>query len=406
MAKVFLKRGRANPLWHGHPWVYSGAIAREEGAFEAGDVVEVCDVDGRRIGAGFINPRSQIRVRLLTRKDEDTGRAFLLRRLDEARRLRTRLGLPGGPAGMQTTAFRLVNSEGDGLPGLVVDVYGDVVAVQFSALGMKRLEQHVYDALVELLSPRAVVEVAAGGFAQVEGFGSATRVVRGRLGAAPADGADEEEVIRAECWENGIALEVEPLHGQKTGMFLDQRENRRRVMELSRGARVLDVYTYAGGFALSALKGGAVHATCVDSSARAIERARHHADKNGLAPLEAIEADAFRYLEQVKPRSFDLVVIDPPKFARARKDLEAALKGYERLNALALNACAPDALLATCSCSQNVDEETFERVIGAAAIQAGRKVQLLDVASQGPDHPVPPAFPEGRYQKFVLCRVV
>jgi 23S rRNA (cytosine1962-C5)-methyltransferase len=400
MAKVFLKRGRANPLWHGHPWVYSGAIAREEGAIEAGDVVEVCDVDGRRIGLGFINPRSQIRVRLLTRKDEPIDGAFLLARLDEARRLRARIGLPSS----ETNAYRLVNSEGDGLPGLVIDVYGDVAAVQFSALGMKRLEQLVYDAVVELMKPRAVVEVSAGGFAQVEGFGSATRLVRGRLGAAVDDAS--EEPLRAACRENGIDLEVEPLHGQKTGMFLDQRENRARVMSLAKGARVLDVYTYAGGFSLAALKGGAAHATCVDSSARAIERARHHAELNRLGPLEAVEADAFRFLEQARPRSYDFVIVDPPKFARARKDLDAALKGYERLNALALNACAPDALLATCSCSQNVDQETFERVIGSAAIQAGRKVQLLDMASQGPDHPVPPAFPEGRYLKFALCRVV
>jgi len=199
---------------------------------------------------------------------------------------------------------------------------------------------------------------------------------------------------------------VEPLHGQKTGMFLDQRENRRRVGELSRGARVLDVYAYAGGFALSALKGGAASAVCVDASARALERIRAHAERNGLGPLEAHEADAFRFLEQQTPRSFDLVVLDPPKFARAKKDLEPALKGYERLNALALNACAPDALLATCSCSQNVDGETFERVIAGAAQQAGRRVQVLEVASQGADHPLPPAFPEGRYLKFVLCRVV
>ena len=390
MSKIFLKRGRANPLWHGHPWVYSGAIQREEGQAEAGDVVDVCDGDGRYIGRGIINPRSQIRVRMLTRKDEPIDAAFLLRRLTEARALRTRIGLPSE----KTTAYRLVNSEGDALPGLIVDIYGDVAAVQFTALGMKQRENDIYDALVKLLAPRAVVEVSAGGFAQVEGFGSATRTVRGA------------EIEKVECLENGIRLEVEPLHGQKTGMFLDQRENRRRLGELARGARVLDVYTYAGGFALNALAGGAVSAVCVDTSARAIERVQHHAAVNKLGPIEAVEADAFRFLEQAKPRSFDLVVIDPPKFARAKKDLDAALKGYERLNALALNACAPDALLATCSCSQNVDEETFERVIAGAAQQAGRRVQILEVASQGPDHPVPPAFPEGRYLKFVLCRVV
>ncbi len=169
---------------------------------------------------------------------------------------------------------------------------------------------------------------------------------------------------------------------------------------------MLDVYTYAGGFALAALRGGAASATCVDSSVRALERAQAHAALNQLGPLETVEADAFRYLETARPRSYDLVVIDPPKFARARKDLDAALKGYQRLNALALNACAENALLATSSCSQLVDEEAFERAIGAAAKDAGRRVQLLHTASQGPDHPVPPAFREGRYLKFLLCRVV
>ncbi len=390
MATLFIKRGRANPLWHGHPWVYSGAIEREEGAYQPGDVVEVRDAEGRYIGRGFVNPRSQIRVRMVTRRDEPVDAALIGRRLDEARAMRRRIGLPSD----ETDAFRLVNSEGDALPGLVVDVYRDVAAVQFSALGMKRLEQVVFDALAALDGIRSVVEVSAGGFAHVEGFASASRTVRG------------PEVNEVWCRENGIELAVEPLHGQKTGMFLDQRENRRRIGALSRGARVLDVYAYAGGFALAALKGGAAHAVCVDASARALERIRVHAEKNGLGPLEAHEADAFRFLEQTTPRSFDVVIVDPPKFARAKKDLEAALKGYERLNALAMNACAPDALLATCSCSQNVDEETFERVIAGAAQQAGRRVQVLEVASQGPDHPVPPAFPEGRYLKFVLCRVV
>jgi 23S rRNA (cytosine1962-C5)-methyltransferase len=184
-------------------------------------------------------------------------------------------------------------------------------------------------------------------------------------------------------------------------MFLDQRENRRR-----RGARVLDVYTYAGGFALAALRGGAAAATCVDSSARALERARAHAAANALGPLETVEADAFRYLETARPKSWDLVIVDPPKFARARKDLDAAMKGYHRLNVLALTACAEGALLGTCSCSQLVEPEAFERMLAAAAKDAGRRVQLLAMASQGADHPVPPAFPEGRYLKFALLRVL
>lgn len=392
MATVFLKRGRANPLWQGHPWVYSGAIAREEGDYQPGDVVDVADVEGRLIGRGFVNPRSQIRVRMVTQRDEAVDAALITRRVQEAIALRTRLGFPSE----ETNAYRLINSEGDALPGVIVDVYGEVCAVQFTALGMKKRELELYDAIAQLAKPKAIVEVSAGGFAQLEGFASATRTVRG----------NDADAQQARCRENGVELVVEPLHGQKTGMFLDQRENRRRLASLARGARVLDVYTYAGGFALAALKAGAREALCVDASGRALERVKQHAELNRLPAIETVEADAFRFLETVRPRSFDVVVLDPPKFARARKDLDAALKGYTRLNALGMNACADGALLATCSCSQLVDGETFERVIAGAAKDAGRRVQVLESASQGPDHPVPPAFPEGRYLKFVLCRVV
>lgn len=392
MATVFLKRGRANPLWQGHPWVYSGAVLREEGTYQAGDVVGVHDAEGRFIGRGFVNPRSQIRVRMMTNRDEAVDAQLIARRIQEAIDLRARLGLPSA----ETNAYRLVNSEGDALPGLIVDIYGDVAAVQFTALGLKRLEVEVYDAIAQLLKPAAIVEVSAGGFAQVEGFASATRTVRGNDASAQ----------QVRCRENGVELEIDPLHGQKTGMFLDQRDNRRRVASFAKGARVLDVYTYAGGFALNALKSGARTATCVDSSARALERVRRHAELNDIKAIETVEADAFRFLESATPRSYDLVILDPPKFARARKDVEAALKGYQRLNALGMTACADGALLATCSCSGLVDAEAFERVVAGAAKDAGRRVQLLESSSQGPDHPVPPAFPEGRYLKMLLCRVV
>jgi 23S rRNA (cytosine1962-C5)-methyltransferase len=388
---VVVKRGRALPLWNGHPWLYSGAVEREDSG-APGDVVEVRDHEARLIGRGFYNPRSQIRVRMVTSRDEAVDGALIARRIGDAIALRKRLGLPSE----RTTAYRLVSSEGDGLPGLVVDVFGDVCAVQFTAVGLKLREEEVYGALAEQLRPRAIVEVAAGGFAQVEGFQSATRVVRG------------EEVATVRCRENGVELEVEPLKGQKTGMFVDQRENRRRIGELAKDARVLDVYTYAGGFALCALLGGAREATCVDSSARALERVRLHAELNGIQSerISTVEEDAFRFLETARPKSFDIVIVDPPKFARARKDLDAAIKGYQRLNALAMNACADGALLATSSCSQLVDETMFERMLSGAAKDAGRRVQVLERASQGADHPLPPAFPEGRYLKFLLCRVI
>jgi 23S rRNA (cytosine1962-C5)-methyltransferase len=388
-ARVVLHKGRARPLWFGHPWVYANAVDRVEGDAAPGDAVTLVDHDGRLIGRGFYNPRSQIPVRVCTRADEALDDAFLRGRLARARGLRARLGLPSE----RTTIYRLVNSEGDDLPGLVVDVYGDAAVVQITTLGMSERRAAIFDALEAELGSATIYEVSSAAYADLEGFTAGSRVARG---------ASRPTVSGL---EDGIRLEIEPLGGQKTGMFIDQRETRMRVGALAKGARVLDCYAYAGGFGLQAARGGAASVTAVDSSARAVARVEAHAAANGVA-IEAVEADVFRYLETATPRSFDLVVIDPPKFARARKDLDAALKGYQRLNALAMNACADGGLLATCSCSQLVDAEAFERVIAAAARDAGRRVQVLEVASQGPDHPVVPAFPEGRYLKFVLCRVV
>jgi len=307
----------------------------------------------------------------------------------QAAALRKKLGLPSE----KTSAYRLLNAEGDGLAGVIADVYGDVVAVQLTTLGAKLAEEAIFDAIFAAVSPRTIVEVAAGGVSQLEGFSASTRVARG-----PA-------VSTVECREDGIVFEVDPLGGQKTGLFVDQRENRRRIRDLAHGARVLDVYSYVGGFALAALAGGAAEATCVDASARALERAAAHAKLNQLGPLETVESDAFRFLETATPRRWDIVILDPPKFARAKKDLDAAIKGYTRLNLLGLNAVADGGLLATASCSGAVDAEAFERVLAAAARDAGRRVQILVSSSQGPDHPLPPAFPEGRYLKFLLCRV-
>jgi 23S rRNA (cytosine1962-C5)-methyltransferase len=385
---VVLRKGRARPLWFGHPWVYANAVGRVDGDPQPGDVVSLLDHDGRFIGRGFFNPRSQIRVRLCTRTDEAVDAAFFRARVARARATRARLGLPS-PA---TTAYRLINSEGDDLPGLVVDVYGDAAVAQITTLGIAARRVEIFDALEAELGVRTLFEISPAAYAELEGFSPASRVARGESRGALS-------VV-----ENGIKLEVEPLAGQKTGMFIDQRENRARVAELARGARVLDCYAYAGGFGLAAARAGATSVTAVDSSARAVARIEAHAAANGVT-IEAVEADVFRFLETVTPRSFDLVVIDPPKFARARKDLEAARKGYERLNALALGAAASGALLVTCSCSQNVDAETFERIVAAGAKQAGREVRIFERRGPAACHLLPPGFAEGQYLKVLLAYV-
>lgn len=389
VARAVLRRGRARPLWFGHPWVYANALDRIEGAAEPGAVLSLVDHDGRFVGRGIFNPRSQIPVRLLTRQDEQVDEAFFCRRLKEAAAVRARLSLPSAT----TTAYRLVNSEGDSLPGLVVDVFGDAAVVQVTTLGLALRRSMILEALEATLAPKIIFEVAASSYAQLEGFDAQTRVVRG--------GAQ----TRVPCLEDGIKLDAEPLSGQKTGMFLDQRENRMRVGRMSQGLRVLDAYSYAGGFALQAARGGAAEVTAVDSSARAVARIEEHAAANHLT-VRAVEEDTFRFLETATPRSYDLVIVDPPKFARARKDFEAARKGYERLNALALGVCASGAILVTCSCSQNISPEDFERIVAAGAKEAGRIVRVLDRTGAGPDHPLPPGFAEGQYLKVLFAHVV
>lgn len=392
-AKVVLRRGRARPLWFGHPWVYANAVDCLEGKADPGCVVSLLDHDGRFIGRGIYNSRSQIPVRLLTRTDEPIDAAFFSRRLLAAQALRVALALPNA----ENTAYRLVNSEGDSLPGLVVDGFGDAAVFQISTLGMALWREEITTAIDEVLAPKTIYEVAVGSFAEVEGFASETRVVCG------------ESRAQVPCLEDGIRLEAEPLQGQKTGLFLDQRPSRIRVGQIVRAmpkkfARVLDCYAYAGGFGLQAARAGAGEITAVDSSARAVARIEAHAQANG-AEIRAVESDTFRFLETATPRSYDLVVVDPPKFARARKDLEAAIKGYERLNALALTACAPGAVLVTCSCSQNVGMVEFERILAAGARQANREVRIIECHGPGPDHPLPPGFSEGQYLKVLFVYV-
>jgi 23S rRNA (cytosine1962-C5)-methyltransferase len=388
-AKVVLRQGRARPLWFGHPWVYANGVGRTEGNPQPGDVVSLVDHDGRFIGRGFYNPRSQIPVRLCTRADQAIDAAFFRARVARARAVRARLGVPSE----RTNVYRLINSEGDDLPGLVVDVYADTAVAQITTLGIAARRAEIYDALEAELGVTTVFEVAPASYAELEGFAAGSRVARGQSRAS------------VEVLEDGISLEVEPLSGQKTGMFIDQRETRARVGALARGARVLDLYAYAGGFSLAAARGGAAAVTAVDSSARAVARTLAHAQKNGVT-IDAVEADAFRFLETATPRSFDLLIVDPPKFARARKDLEAARKGYERLNALAMQAAAPGAILVTCSCSQNVDAETFERIVAAGAKQSGREVRVFERRGPAADHLLPPGFTEGQYLKVLLCYVV
>ncbi|MCC6751904.1 MAG: class I SAM-dependent rRNA methyltransferase [Deltaproteobacteria bacterium] len=388
MARLIVKRGRAKPLWYGHPWVYAQAVERVEGSYEPGGVVDVIDPSGAFIGRALANPRSSIVARILSRDpNEHIDRELLRRRLAAALAVRARLGLPG----QGTDAYRLVNSEGDGLPGLVVDVYGKSLAVQFTALGLYRLADAIVTLLRELLEPERIVQIGAGAYAQTEGIPATTHLLHGEGG----------EVVVS---ENGVRYGVDLLGGQKTGLYCDQRLNRALVASLSRGQRVLDCYSYVGGFALNALHGGALEVTAVDASGRAVAAAQRNAELNGVA-LPVVEADVFRYLAEVPRGSVDLTIVDPPKFARSRRELDAALKGHRKLHRAALRTVRDGGLLASACCSQLVTVDELRRTLAAAALDERRRVRLLQVLGAGPDHPTLPGFPEGEYLKFLLCEV-
>jgi 23S rRNA (cytosine1962-C5)-methyltransferase len=388
MIRAFLKPGRAKPFWYGHPWVFSEAIQRYEAQPAPGELVALCDERGQEIGRGFCNPGSQIRVRLLARPGEEVGPRFWRDRLGKSLALRAALlGFPSG----ETNAFRLVNSEGDGLSGLTVDRLGEVLVVQLTSLGLWMRREEIFDALADIFSPQAIVEATSSAQAQ-EGIQAVPGVKRGKLPA-------ETVVIR----ENGVQYRVSPV-GQKTGFYCDQRENRRRVAALCQGKRILDAFCFVGGFGLNALRAGAREATFVDSSGKALALVAQNLDLN-QAQGRIIEADALRFVEQSEER-FDVVVLDPPKFATRAKDKPSALSAYRRLNAAGLRRVEPGGVLVTCSCSGLVSEEEFLRALGEASFDARRSVDVLWTAGAGADHPLRLPAIEGRYLKCVAARVL
>jgi 23S rRNA (cytosine1962-C5)-methyltransferase len=387
---LILKRGRAKPLWHGHPWVYAQAVGRIEGEVTPGTIVDIHDDRDAFVGRGVANPDSAIAARVLTRDaDEAIDADWLRRRLGAAVSLRQRLGLPNE----QTDCYRLINAEGDAMAGLIVDVYGDAVAVQRTCAGYEELIDPLVSELQRLLSPRSIAEVAPGSFAEVEGLVAGPRMLHG-------------ESATSAVRELGLSYEADLFAGQKTGLYLDQRENHALARQLAAGARVLDVYSYVGGFALNAAKGGAKSVTAIDASARAVEAINTHAEANGVGDvIEAVEADAFRALADIEPASVDLLILDPPKFARSRRELEAALKGYKKLHRRAVRALAPGGVLISAVCSQLVRLEELTRLLAHAAVEQHREARLLEVRGAGPDHPRPPAFGEGDYLKVLVCQV-
>ena len=414
-ASLQLKPGRDKPVHNHHPWVFSGAVGRLHGDPQPGDLVAITDEHGHALATATFNPRSQIVARILSWDPaEPIDDAFWGRRLERAIAARAALGLsaddalispapllPCSPApASPTTAYRLVNAESDGLPGLVVDRYGDTLVMQCLTLGIDRRKTMLAEQLAGLLRPAGILERSD---VDVRGKEGLRLLVEPRHGQPPSP----EMTIH----ENGHAFLVDVWRGHKTGFYLDQRDNRAAVGRpvLLAGREVLNVFAYTGAFGVYAAAAGAARITQVDSSAPALEAAERNMALNGFdrPDDELIAGDAFEVLRYYREtgRQFDVVVLDPPKFAHSQGQVERACRGYKDLNWLALRLLRPGGLLATFSCSGLVSADLFQKVVFGAAVDAGRDVQIVQPLGQAADHPVLLSFPESAYLKGLLGRV-
>ena len=390
-AVVTLKAGRDKSLRERHPWVYSGAIERVEGDPGAGDSVELHAHDGTFLAIAAYSPASQIRARAWSFAPATVDADFFARRVRAAVDSRERM------LDDANTACRLVHGESDGLPGVVADRYGDTLVVQLSSAGAERWRDAIVDALVAATGARNVVERSDAEVRRLEGLALRTGTLRGRV--------DGPVAMR----EDGLAYRVDVLAGQKTGFYLDQRDNRRRVRDLAAGRDVLNAFCYTGGFSLAALAGGARSVVSIDSSDDALALARANLAANPALPSASAtwrEADVFTELRELRNRgaTFSMIVLDPPKFAPTASHVAKAARAYKDINLLALKLLVPGGLLATFSCSGGVSADLFRKIVAGAAIDAKADATVIGHFAAAADHPVALAFPEGDYLKGLLVR--
>ncbi len=392
--RVLLKPGEQEDLRRGRRWVYANEVAAVAGDPAPGDVVDVLDASRRFLGRGYYNPRSLITVRLLTHEDEPVDAAFFRRRLEAAWAYRRR-AFAGREERLR--ACRVVFGEADSLPALIVDRFGDVLSLQTLALGIDRWKETIAGLLAELLAPAAIVERNDAPVRDLEGLERRVGLLRGDLPA-------QVTVV-----EEGVEFAVDVLGGQKTGHFLDQLDNRVAARGLCAGGRVLDAFAYTGGFGLHAAWAGAREVVLVDDSEAALALAAANARRNGVAErVTTRRANAFDELRRLAAAGerFDVVILDPPAFAKSRSAREGALRGYKEINLRAMKLLPPGGVLVTASCSSHIDEEEFVAVVHAAAADAGRLVRLIERRGAGRDHPVLLGAPETRYLKCLICEVV
>ena len=397
IAKLYLRKGRDESLRRFHPWVFSGAIANVVGNPAEGDVVGVYAADGSFLAHGHYQIGS-IAVRILSYDDAALRPDFYLERLSAAYQARKTLGLAEGNAA--TNCYRLVHGEGDNLPGLIIDWYDGVAVFQAHSVGMFRAKKPICEALQSIYGDRlrAVYDKSSG----TAPFRAGLELVDGYLYKAPGFEADEQTVL-----ENGNRFLVNWKEGQKTGFFLDQRENRALVARYAAGKSVLNLFCYTGGFSIYALGAGAPHVDSVDSSAKAMDLVERNVALGGFAPERHTGycCDALDFLREVPEGKYDLMIVDPPAFAKHRGALQNALRAYQRLNAAAIAKVAPGGLVFTFSCSQVVDKEAFALAVFSAAAQTGRSVRIIARLTQPGDHAVNIYHPEGEYLKGLLLYV-
>ena len=387
MHKLILKPGREKSLKRRHPWIFSGGIGRIEGNPQLGDTIEVCAADGAFLAVGAYSPESQIRARVWdwTMRDIDAG--FFAQRVERAAVARNRFDVSG---------VRLVHGESDGLPGVVADRFGDTVVVQLLSAGAERWRGAIADALAALPGVQRVIERSDADVRQLEGLPPQSGLLRGPAAQGPLT-----------VNEHGLQYGVDAEHGHKTGFYLDQRDNRLLLRGMVKDKVVLDCFCYAGGFALNALAGGARSVTAIDSSGPALLAAQANAARSQLPTAEWIEADVFQTLRKFRDagRKFDVIVLDPPKFAPTAAHAEKAARAYKDINLIGFKLLNPGGILMTYSCSGGVNPDLFQKIIAGAALDAGVDARIESWLHAAADHPVALNFPEGEYLKGLLCRV-
>ncbi|MBN8553910.1 MAG: class I SAM-dependent rRNA methyltransferase [Deltaproteobacteria bacterium] len=388
-AKIYLKSRHCGPALGRHPWVFSDVIEKIDGEPKDGDEVKVFG-EGKFIATGFFNSKSQIRIRLLAWEDRSLDESFFAEKIKAAYELRKQIGLVKADA-----AYRFIYSEGDGLSGLVADRFGDYLVLQITSLALYERRHMIAKILEKIAEPKGIFLKAEKNISTAEGLSSEDEILFGKVPEAAVEVA-----------ENDIRFEVNFLHGQKTGFYCDQRDNRKAAAALVKGKKVLDLYSYTGAFAMNFAKAGAKEIIAVDSSKGAIEQAQKNAKLNGISNIDFQVNDAFDWLKENADKKFDLIVLDPPRFAPSRGAKEKALRTYFKINEEALKAISPGGYLVTCSCSGQISREDFAFMLAGVARRSKRFVQVLEQRGQAADHPVLTACPETDYLKTFICRVL